>query len=474
MVIVTLKQSRDRLVTVATLYRRMVHLAPLAILSGICITCVLCYVAGAAREGVVTYTALDASQHTQLPGSAPSVDPSSKPLSNKQPSNQQTAQIAAKQPPMLAFGAKQKSQAQPSARNERGASVKEDASLPKQAMGAANDAPQGKGSEHGKARSEEMGQTVAQDHKLGGLNDVPAQLPARQRQSTPVVDGRQQLLGSKAAPQGTGGGQSAGQAAKLDHTGGLDHCQEARPPFGLFPSTQQSSSQPSTKLPAVLRTYSATETPTLGAAEKAQYQQQQQQGKAQQGQMQSRKVPCMSPSESSSVRPPQDASRRLSTGHATAAGLNGLTGAAMQQPQSRADKQGRVVEGVHGKEEVAAAAAQGSGKKLSADAGWKPRRGRKSSPPAADSPALGVQEGTAPGCRESDSKGKDASKLDEQTHATGHAKGEHCSQLLAAIASVDQQHTQGSIEQQQHQPATGGAAPSCSRVEQQMGSTSGG
>ena len=392
--------------------------------------------AGAAREGIVTYTALDASQHTQLPGSAPLMDPSNKPPGSKQPSNQLPAQAADKQPHVLAFGAKQESQAWPSGSNEQGGPVKEDAGLrmgmPKQAMGAASHAPRGKESDHGKTPRKQLGQTVAQDHKESGLKDVPAQLPVRQRQHSPALDGRRQPVGSKAAPQRTGAGQSASQVAKMKHAGGLDQAQEAKPPFGLFPSTQQSSSQPSSKLavPAVLRMHSAAQTPALEPAEKAQ-QQQQQQGQQQQGQMQSRKAPSVSPSESSSVRPPQDASRRMLTDHTKpAAGLK-----REQQPQSIANKPS-VVDGMHDKEEVAAAAARELGTKLSADAGWKPRRGRKSSPPAADSPALGVQKGTAPGCRGSELKDKDASKPEEQTRATDHANGEHCSQMLDEFASV--------------------------------------
>ena len=393
--------------------------------------------AGAAREGIVTYTALDASQHTQLPGSAPSVDPSHKPPSSKQPSNQPPAQAAAKQPPVLASGAKQKLQARPSGLNEQGALAKEDAGLrvgmPKHAMGTANHTPQGKESEHGRTPSKQLGQTAAQDHKVGGLKDVPAQLPVRQRQRSPALVGSRQPVGSKAAPQGTGVGPSAGQAAKMDRASGVDQAQEARPPFGLFPSTQQSSSQPSSKLavPVAPRMHSAIETPALEPTEKAQHQQlPQQQQQQHQGQMQSRKAPSMSPSESSSVRPPQDASRRMSTGHAPpAAGLNGTARVRQQQPQFRADTQGNAVDGMHDKDKVVAAAARGSGKNLSADAGWKPRRGRKSSSPAADSPALGGQGGTAPGCRESELKDKDASKLDEQTCASDDAKdqGEDCS-----------------------------------------------
>ena len=390
------------------------------------------------------------------------MDPSHKPSSSKQPGNQQPAQAAAKQPPVLASGAKQKVQARPSGPSEQDAPVKEDAGIcmgvSKQAMGAAHDAPQGTGSEYGQAVSKQLGQTVAQDHKVGGLKDVPAQLPVRHRQCSPGVDGRRQLVGSKAAPQRTGVGQSAGQAAKVDHANGLDHAQEARPPFGFFPSTQQSSSQPSSKLavPAVLHTHSAVEARALEPAGKAQQQQQQQQQKQQQqqqGQKQSRQTPSMSPSESSSIRAPQDVNRRMSTGHATAAAeLKGLAGASKQQPQSRSNEQGIVAQGVHPKEEVMAAAARGSGKMLSADAGWKPRRARKSSPPAADSSAFWVQAGTAPECRESELKDKDASKMCQQTCATGHAKGD---QLLAAIASVEQQYMLARTEQQQqqqHQP----------------------
>ena len=360
---------------------------------------------------------------------------------------------------MLAFGAKQKSQARSSGPNEHDAPVKEDTGLcmdmPKQAMGASNDAPKDKGSEHRQAPSKQLGQAVALDHKVGGLMDVPAQPPVRQQQ--PAADGSRQPVGSKAAAQRTGVGQSAGQAAKMDHAGGRDHAQEARPPFGFFPSTQQSSSQPSSKLavPAVPGTHSAIETLELEPAEKAQHQQQQ--GQKQQGQMQSRKAPSMSPSGSSSVRPPQDASRRTSTGHATpAAGLKGLAGVSKQQPQSRADEQGSVLEEVYGR---------GSGNKMSADAGWKPRRNRKSS-------ALGVQAGTAPGCRHTELKDKDASNMDEQIHAPDHAKGEHCRPLLAVIAAVDQQRMQGSVEQQQRQKPQV-MQSNCVEGSQQMGSTSG-
>ena len=326
---------------------------------------------------------------------------------------------------MLAFGAKQKSQARSSGPNEHDAPVKEDTGLCmdllKQAMGAANDTPKGKGSEHRQAPSKQLGQAVALHHKGRSLTGVSAQPPVRQRQHSPQW--QETAVGSKAAPQRTRVGQSAGQAAKMDHAGGLDHAQEARPPFGLFPSTQQSSSQPSSKLavPAVPGTHSAIETLELEPAEKAQHQQQQ-------GRTQPRKAPSMSPSGSSSVRPHQDASRRTSTGHATpAAGLEGLAGVSKQQPQSRADKQGSVLEEVYGR---------GSGNKISADAGWKPRRNRKSSPPAADSPALGAQAGTAPGCRETELKDKDASNMDEQIHAADHAKGEHCRQSFLRLLQL--------------------------------------
>lgn len=130
----------------------------------------------------------------------------------------------------------------------------------------------------------------------------------------------------------------------------------------------------------------------------------------------------------------------MSTGRATPpAGLEGLAGVTKQQPQPGTDEQilGNVAEGVHDKEKMTAAAAKGSTKRLSAGAGWKPRRGRKPSPPAADSPALEVQGGTAAECGTSGLEDKDASKLDEQVQATDHAQdqGKDSDDMVPSTAS---------------------------------------
>lgn len=417
---------------------------------------------GAGREGIVTYTGLDASQHTQLPGSAPSLDPTHMPPSKMPPSNTQPARGAAKlpgqavtqEPSIPGFGAKQKAQAQPSGPNEPDAPVKGEGGpsmgVPTKAMGAATGAAKGKGAEHGRTASKQLVQIVVPDPKEA--MDGPAQ-----RQSSPANVGRQQQAGSKAAAQALG--PSAGQAAKASRAGGPNHAHEGRPLFGLFPSTQQSSSQPSSKLamPAVQRTHSAAATATQQQPPKRVQQQQQQQqpggqqqGRLQQGQQQSRQPPSMSPSESSSVRPPQGASRRMSTGRATpAAGLKGPAGATKQQPQPEANEQENAAEGVHDKEKMASAAARGSAKRLSANAGWKPRRGRKPSPPAADSPVLEVQGGTAAECGTSGLEEKDASKPDEQVQAMDDAQdqGKICGQV-SATASVVHQYFQGGIAQQ--------------------------
>ena len=448
-------------------------------------TCISCGTAGAAREGIVTYTGLDASQHTQHASLAPLSDPSNKPpsekppsnkLPNKPPSNKQAPQAVPQQPLLLA---KQSLPAQPPVTHEHAGSLKQHAG---RSVGAAADTPRTKGLKHEKPLIEQVGQEVVQADRDGNLEDVPAQLPVRQRQSSPAVVDRQQQAGGKAAAQ----------AANVDHASAFNHCQEGRAPFGLFPSTQQSSSQPGSKLtvPAVQQTRSAAETATLEFAEKAQPQQQQQgqqhQAQQQQGRQhgqQSRQPPSMSPSESSSVRPPQDASRRMSSCHTTpAAGVKGHAGITKQQPLSRADLQGIAAEGRHvedcnGRVGQAAAAAGGSGGKMSTDAGWKPRRARKLSPAAADSLAVEGQQGAASNCSKGELTHKDASKPGEQICATDHAPAQQAgkSQLATGAALVDRQHGQGNIQQQQQQQqAKSGAAEDVTRAQQQTASVSGG
>ena len=429
----------------------------------------------------MTYTALDASQHTQHLGAVPLSDPS-----NKQP-----AQAAPQKGPWLASAIK------PAATDEQDTLDKEHEKLSKgvgkgqeanhttsrlkglqQGTRVSNDASAGKALDpttqtinapggkdlqegNGPGSSQQSHQPRAQAKQDIIAKGIPAHLPARQPLTSPAAVIGPQHQATDPSAEATGLKCSSGHADQIGPTGnpqcGLQ-IEEANAPFGLFPSTQQSTSQQASKqtaaaMPADQAAPSAGATAALVPANKQQQQ-----------------LPHMSPSGSSSARPPQGPTRRGSDAHTPSnaqepAGLNQQQLSKQQSQQAanaQATAKGSGVSQVEKQPTSQAAASAAVAKmaatkadegNISAGKGWIPRRSHGPRSAAADQPAL--QGAWMPSPQQEGKELAPARKQDSLMHATdkasaGQAKAGSQTDAECAVGNRDDVQC---IDEQQQQHA---------------------
>ena len=434
------------------------------------------YVTGAGREGIVIYTALDASQHTQHMGSVPHSDPS-----NKQP-----AQAAPRQPPGPASAVK------PAATGEHGIMDKEHGKLSKglrhnpeanltasstkglQGTRGGNNASAGNqttliintsaGKElqkgNGPGSSQQLRQPSAQAKQGGSAKGTPAHLPARQPQTSPAAVTSPQHQAQAQAAEAARLQRSSGQAGQAGPGSsprhGL-HPEEAHAPFGLFPSTQQSTSQQASKLTAAVMPADQA-APSAGATVSKQQQQ---------------RSSHMSPSGSSSARPPQGSVGRRSDAHTPSNAQQPASLGHQQHNRQQSQQATNAQDTVKGSgisqdekqvtaQAAAAAAAtktvasQAAAGSMGADKDWISRRSHRARSAVADQPGLGGIQTLAP--QHGGEEPAAASKQDREMQATDkaaayHGKASSETDAVRGLGSRDNVPCGNEQQQQQQQQA---------------------